>query len=59
MHRDAENLMQQPVVDDHANEGPSSEERIYLPKGPFLNAHLNIGRQVVVKYFVLLSEKHV
>ena len=47
------------MVHDHADEGPGGQERIDTAERAVLNPGLDVGRQMVVKHFVVFAEKHV
>src|SRR4029453_14282677 len=57
-HRHAKDFVEQPVMDDHSDEGPGGQQRIDLAEGAFADSHLDIGGKVVVKNGGMLSEKH-
>ena len=58
MHRDSEDLMEQPVMDDHANEGAGCQEGIDRAKRAVFNPCANVRSEVIIEHFVVFAEEH-
>src|SRR3989449_4968310 len=59
MGRDLEDLMQQPVIHDHADEGLGGEQRVHLPERAFLGTAGDVAGQEFIKHPVPVPEEHV
>jgi hypothetical protein len=58
MHWDSEYLMDQTVMDDHADEGAGCQEGIDRPKRAVFNPCANVRSEMVIEHFVVLAEEH-
>jgi hypothetical protein len=59
VHGNGENLVQEPMVNHHADEGPGSEKGVQVTKSPLIDSGSNIVGQMVVKHFVMLAKKDI
>src|SRR5438445_270365 len=59
MGGDLEDLMQQPVIHDHADEGLGGEQRVHLPERAFLGAAGDVAGQEFIKHSMPVPEEHV